>query len=125
MASGQWQEIHQAPRLGAGGGKRFPGGERFHLSGPRHRPVAIDLLRCSDREWGTHPASSRLVVAGDLRSCRVSDTPISTGQAASIPRGAEGLEEPPVDSAAMTRRLPGKACAPVLASPWNRTPRAF
>src|SRR4051812_45319277 len=33
MASGQRQEIHQAPRLGAGGGERFPGGERFHLWG--------------------------------------------------------------------------------------------
>src|SRR5271170_4147109 len=53
MASGQRQEIHQAPRLGAGGGERFPGGERIHLSGPRYRPAAIELLRCSDREWRT------------------------------------------------------------------------
>src|SRR6202795_3785079 len=102
MASGQRQEIHQAPRLGAGRGERFPGGERFHLSGPRHRPATIDLLRCSDREWRTRPASSRLVVAGNLRACRLSDTPISASEIASIPRGPEGLEEPPLDSAAMT-----------------------
>src|SRR5262249_52070756 len=49
---------HQAPRLRAGGGERFPRGERFRLPGPRHRPAAIDLLRRSDREWRTRPASS-------------------------------------------------------------------
>jgi hypothetical protein len=43
-----------------------------------------------------------LVVAGNLRACRLSDTPISAGEAAGIPRGPEGLEEPPLDSAAMT-----------------------
>ena len=31
MASGQRQEIHQALRLGAGGGEGFPGGERLGL----------------------------------------------------------------------------------------------
>ena len=44
VASGQWQEIHQAPRLGARSGERFPLGERFHLSGSRRRPAAIHLL---------------------------------------------------------------------------------
>ncbi len=64
--------------------------------------LAIDLLRRSDRERRTRPASSRLVVAGDLRACRLSDAPISAGEAAGIPRAPEGLEEPPLDSAAMT-----------------------
>src|ERR1700722_230257 len=102
MASGQRQEIHQAPCLGAGGGEGFRRGERFHLSRPRHRPAAIDLLRRSDREWRTRPTSSGLVVAGNLRACRLSDTPISASEATSIPRAPEGLEEPPLDSATMT-----------------------
>src|SRR5260370_23197049 len=119
MASGQRQEIHQAPRLGARGGERFPGGERFHLSGPRHRPAAIDLLRCSDRTWRTRPSSSGLVVAGNLRACRLSDTPISAGEAAGVPRGPEGLEASPLDSAAMTT-----AAAPASAHR-TRAPRAF
>src|ERR1700722_19564434 len=102
MASGQRQEIHQASRLGAGSGERFSRGERFHLSGPRRPPAAVDLLRRADREWRTRPASSRLVVAGDLRACRLSDTAISAGETAGIPRASEGLEEPLMDSAAMT-----------------------
>src|SRR5580704_17695623 len=104
MASGQRQEIHQAPRLRAGRRERFPLGERFHLSGPRHWPAAIDLLRCSDRERRTRPAPSGLVVAGNLRACRLPNTPISASEAAGIPRGPEGLEEPPLDSATMTRQ---------------------
>src|ERR1700733_11998322 len=102
MASGQRQEIHQASRLGAGSGERFSRSERFHLSGPRRRTTAIDLLRRADREWRTRPASSRLVVAGDLRACRLSDAAISAGETAGIPRASEGLEEPLMDSAAMT-----------------------
>ena len=46
--------------------------------------------------------SSRLVVARDLSACSLSDAPISAGEAAGIPRGPEGLEEPPLDTAAMT-----------------------
>src|SRR3984957_7293910 len=102
MASGQRQEIHQASRLGAGSGERFSRGERFHLSGPRRRPAAVDLLRRADRERRTRPASSRLVVAGDLRACRLSDTAISAGETAGIPRASEGLEEPLMISAPMT-----------------------
>src|ERR1700729_1569503 len=104
MASGQRQEIRQAPRFRTGGGERSPGGERFHLPRPRHRPAAIDLLRCPDRKWRTGPAASRLVVAGNLRACRLSDTPIYTGEAAGISGACEDLEESAVDSAAMTRR---------------------
>lgn len=37
---------------------RFRRRQRFHLSGPRRRPAAIDLLRRSDREGRTRPASS-------------------------------------------------------------------
>ena len=102
MASHQRQEIHQAPCLGAGGGAGFRRGERIHLSRSRHWPLAIDLLRRSDREWRTRPASSRLVVARDLSACSLSDAPISAGEAAGIPRAPEGLEEPPLDSVAMT-----------------------
>src|ERR1700743_1678651 len=101
MASGQRQEIRQTPRLGTGGGEGSPGGERFHLSGSRHRPAAVELLRRPDRERKTDPASARLVVAGNLRACRLSDTAIPAGEAAGISRGAEGLEEPAVDSAAI------------------------
>ena len=36
----------------------FQAAERFHLSGSRHWPAAIDLLRCSDREWRTRQAAS-------------------------------------------------------------------
>src|SRR3984885_3379628 len=103
MASHQRQEIHQAPRVRAGGGERFPCGERFHLSRSRHRAVAIDLLRRADREWRTGPASSGLVVAGNLRTCRISHAPISAGEAAGLPRAPEVLEKPSLDSAAMTR----------------------
>src|SRR5216684_672691 len=121
MAPGQWQEVHQAPCLGAGGGERFRGGERFHLSGPRHRPAAIDLLRCSDRARRTRPASSRLVVAGNLRACRLSDPPISAGEAAGIPRGGEGLEESPLDSPAMTTAAANdRVVVSVPASPHRR-----
>src|SRR3984957_8062665 len=109
MASGQRQEIDQAPRLGAGGRERFRRGERLYLSGPRRRPAAIDLLRRSDREGRTHPASSWLVVARNLRARRLSDTPISASEAAGIPRAPEGLEEPLMDSAAVGRRLKEKA----------------
>ena len=112
MASGQRQEIHQAPRLGACGGERLPRGERLHLSGPRHWPAAIDLLRRSDRERRTRPPSSGLVVAGNLRACRLSDAPISAGEVAGIPPAPEGLEKPPLDSAAMTTETPAPVEGP-------------
>src|SRR5277367_5576244 len=102
MASGQRQEIYQAPRLGACGGERFQRGERLHLSGPRRRPAAVDLLRRLDREWRTRPASSGLVVAGNFRAYRLPDAPISAGEGAGFPRGPESLEKPSLDTAAMT-----------------------
>jgi hypothetical protein len=37
-----------------------------------------------------------------FRACRLPDSPISAREAAGIPRAPEGLEEPPLDSAAMT-----------------------
>src|SRR5882724_4811176 len=101
MASGQRQEIHEDPCLRAGGSAGFPGGERFHLSGPWRQPAPLNLLRRPDRARRTRPAASGLVVTGNLRAYALSNASIRAGEAAGIPRGAEGLEEPALDSAAM------------------------
>jgi hypothetical protein len=53
-----------------------------------------------------------LVVAENFRARGLSYTPISAGEAAGIPREPEDLEEPALDSAAMTRETASAVKAP-------------
>src|SRR5262245_64377285 len=85
MAPSERSQVGEASCLGAHIEPGFPKRQCFHIQGTRHRPPAVELLRAGNPQTRSRSHPAAMVIAGDFRSCRLSDTSFRSVQASGFP----------------------------------------